>query len=101
MTTKQSSDYVLPIGFRLEHLPALVHAGLEVDVMGAAKLARILVLDIGRFLQRVGRAAHPALRRRGLSFRDSHGVVLLGSFGAGRPDVIGKAGLIEDRYLEN
>src|SRR5829696_7233149 len=60
-------------GFHLEDLAAAVHAGLEVDVVRAAKLARILVLDIGRGLQRVGRAAHAAARRRGLSFRNGHG----------------------------
>src|SRR5215218_4868459 len=60
-------------GFHLEDLAAAVHAGLEVDVVRAAKLARILVLDIGRGLERVGRAAHAAARRRGLSFRNGHG----------------------------
>src|SRR3954447_342969 len=60
-------------GFHLEDLAAAVHAGLEVDMVRAAKLARILVLDIGRGLERVGRAAHAAARRRGLSFRNGHG----------------------------
>src|SRR5690606_40043399 len=49
------------------------YAGLQVDMMRTAHLAGILVLDIGRGLQRVGRAAHAALRRRGLSFWYSHG----------------------------
>src|SRR5262249_10429642 len=39
---------------RLEDLPAAVHAGLEIDVMGPAQLPRILVLDIGRRRQRIG-----------------------------------------------
>src|SRR5215467_6557225 len=60
-----------------ENLPALVHAGLEVDVMRAAQLAGILVLDIARLAQRVGGTAHAAPGRRGFSLRDSHGVVLL------------------------
>src|SRR4051812_4596694 len=60
------------LGFDLENLPALVHAGLQVDVVRTAQLARVLVLDVGRTLQRVGRTAHAAARRRGFSFRDSH-----------------------------
>src|SRR5262249_30092875 len=61
----------------LEDLAAAVHAGLEVDVVGAAELARILVLDIGRCLERIGGAAHPAPRRRWFSFRDGHCLLLL------------------------
>src|SRR5215204_2921454 len=60
-------------GLHLEDLAAAVHAGLEVDMVRAAKLARILVLDIGRGFERVGRAAHAAARRRGLSSRNGHG----------------------------
>src|SRR5262249_35374896 len=60
---------------RLENLPAAVQAGLEIDVMGPAQLARILVLDIGRPRQRIGGAAHPAPRRRCFSFRDGHAVL--------------------------
>src|SRR3954454_11703279 len=60
-------------GFHLQDLAAAIHPGLEVDVVGAAKLARVLVLDIGRGLERIGRAAHAAARRRGLSFRNGHG----------------------------
>src|SRR5690606_37086505 len=41
--------------------------------MRTAHLAGVLVLDVGRRLERIGRAAHAALRRRGLSFRYSHG----------------------------
>src|SRR6516162_2783634 len=37
---------------RFEDLPAAIHAGLEIDVMGPAQFARILVLDIGRPRQR-------------------------------------------------
>src|SRR5690606_34517532 len=43
---------------RLQHLTAAIHAGLQVDVVRAAKLAGVLVLDIGRGLQRVGGTAH-------------------------------------------
>src|SRR5690606_23504790 len=57
----------------VENLPAAIHAGLEVDVMRAAQLARILVLDIGRGGKGVGRAAEAALHRRGLSFWHCHG----------------------------
>src|SRR5262250_1656988 len=62
---------------RLEDLPAAVHAGLEIDVMRPAQLARILVLDIGRPRQRIGGAAHPPPRRRCFSFRDGHVLYLL------------------------
>ncbi len=60
--------------FRLQvqHLPAAIHAGLEVDVMGTAQLAGILVLDIRRGFQRVGGAAETTLHRRGFSLRNSH-----------------------------
>src|SRR6185295_10008107 len=51
---------ILGLGLDLEHLPAAIHAGLEVDVVRAAQFARILVLDIGWLLQRIGGAAHAA-----------------------------------------
>src|SRR5437879_13740891 len=41
--------------------------------MRAGHFAGILVLDIGRGLESVGRAAHAALRRRGFSFWNGHG----------------------------
>ena len=58
---------------RRQHLAAAIHAGLQVDVMRTAHFAGVLVLDIGRGLERVGRAAHAALGRRGFSFWHSHG----------------------------
>src|SRR6201988_5528349 len=58
--------------FLLQHLPALVHAGLEVEVVRTAQLARVLVLDIGGLLQRVGGAAHATARRRGFSAGNGH-----------------------------
>src|SRR3982750_1129019 len=60
------------LGLHLEDLTAAVHAGLEVDVMRAAQFAGVLVLDVGRGLQGVGRAALAALHRRGFSFRNGH-----------------------------
>src|SRR5262249_10685130 len=60
-------------GFRLENLTAAVHAGLEVDVVGTAQFARILIFHIGRLLQGVGGATHATSRRRRLFLRDSHG----------------------------
>jgi hypothetical protein len=45
--------------------------------MRAAQFAGILVLNIGRPLERVSGAAHAAARRRGFSFRHSHGTKLL------------------------
>src|SRR5262245_53677176 len=68
------------LGLRLEHLPAAIHAGLEVDVVRTAQLARILVLDIGGRLERVGGAAHAAARRRSLFPWHGHGIVLLELF---------------------
>ena len=50
----------MPPAFLLEHLPAAIHAGFQVDVVRTAQFAGILVLDIGRGLQRVGRTAHAA-----------------------------------------
>src|SRR6516162_5822519 len=58
--------------FLLQDLPALVHAGLEVEMVRAAELAGVLVPDIGRLLQRVRRAAHATARRRGFSSRNGH-----------------------------
>src|SRR6266545_4401992 len=60
------------LGSGFEHLPALVHAGLQVDVVGTAQFAGILVLDVGRPLQGVGGPAHPAPRRRCFSLGDGH-----------------------------
>src|SRR5262245_65410468 len=60
---------------RLEDLPTAVHAGLEIDVVGPAQLARILVLHVGRRRQRIGGAAHPAPRRRCFAFRNGHAVL--------------------------
>src|SRR6185369_3079122 len=66
--TKRSG---LILALFLQHLPATIHAGLEVDVMRAAQLPGILVLDVARALQRVGRPPHAAPRRR--SFPLGHG----------------------------
>jgi hypothetical protein len=43
----------LRLGLYFQHLAALVHAGLQIDVVRTAQLAGILVLDIGRALERV------------------------------------------------
>src|SRR5579871_206706 len=45
-----------------QHLAALVHAGLQVDVMRAAELAGFLVLDVAVRLQRFMRAPHACAR---------------------------------------
>src|SRR5260370_550527 len=63
---------LVPVGCGRGPLPDTINAGLEIDVMRTAQLAGILVFDIGRPLERVGRAAHPTPGGRGLSFRDSH-----------------------------
>src|SRR3954467_15545805 len=62
----------------LQHLPALVHAGLEVEMVRTAQFAGVLVLDISRLLQRVGGAAHATARRRGFSAGNGHFGILLG-----------------------
>src|SRR4249919_3098887 len=67
----------LCLGLGLQDLTALIHSGLQVDVVRTAQFAGILVLDIGRPLERVGGAAHAATRRRGFSFWHSHGTKLL------------------------
>src|SRR5271166_121713 len=59
-------------GLRLQDLAAAIHPGLQVDVMGTAQLARILVFDISRSLEGVGRAAHAAARRGGFASGDGH-----------------------------
>src|SRR5271170_7762273 len=70
---------VLQLGFSnrrlgLQDLAAPIHAALEVDVMRAAQLARILVLDIGWRLERIGGAAHAAARGRSLASGNGHRV---------------------------
>src|SRR5271169_4793848 len=64
------------LGLHLEHLPATIHAGLHVDMMGPAQLTGILVFYIGRLLQRVGGTPHAASRRRCLLLRHGHGGLL-------------------------
>src|SRR5206468_8169567 len=93
-------------GFLLfQHLPALIHAGLQVEVVRTAQLAGILVLGIGRLLQRVRRAAHTTPRRRCFSSGNGHngpqGVLSEALSEAGRPSAArtgcdaDKAALIE------
>src|SRR6266404_2804982 len=90
----------------LENLPALIHAGLQIEVMRTAQFAGILVLGIGRLLQCVRRAAHATPRGRCFSPGNGHngplGVLSEASSGAGRPSAArtgcdaDKAALIED-----
>ena len=49
--------------FRRQHLPALVLAGLQVDMVGAAMLAGIVVLDVGRSVERVSERRVPRFMR--------------------------------------
>jgi hypothetical protein len=60
------------LGLDVEDLAAAIHAGLQIDVVGTAQFARILVFDIGGLCERVSRAAEAALHRRCLSFRNCH-----------------------------
>src|SRR4249920_1469967 len=90
----------------LQNLPALVHAGLQIKVVRTAQFAGILVLGIGRLLQRVRRAAHATPRGRCFSSGNGHngplGVLLEASSETGRPRAsrtgcdADKAALIED-----
>src|SRR3954463_2599497 len=75
--------------FLLQNLTALVHAGLEVEVVRAAQFAGILVLGIGRLLQGIRRAAHATPRGRCFSTGNGHvGVLLraLSEASSGKPD---------------
>src|SRR3954464_14256762 len=88
----------LDLALRLEHRPALVHAGLQIDVVRATQLTGILVLDIGRALQRIRRPAHAAPRRRRFSFRHGHGEISSKTAARCAPDRrnLREAGLIEE-----
>src|SRR5207302_10766862 len=67
------------LGF--EDLTALVHPGLEIEMMRAAQFAGILVLGIGRLLQRIRRTAHATPRGRCFSSGNGHIGVLKGVSG--------------------
>src|SRR6185437_9301843 len=60
----------------LEDLAALVHAGLEIEVVRTAQFAGILVLVIRRLLQGIGRTAHATPRRRCFSSGNGHFAIL-------------------------
>src|SRR5207302_1078170 len=62
---------------RRQDLAALVHAGLQVDVVRALQFAGFLVLDEGVGAERVMRAAHVAPRGRGFAFRNGHRKLIL------------------------
>src|SRR6476646_9034771 len=104
---KAASLFRIRSGFLLlQHLPTLVHAGLEVEVVRTAQFAGILVLGIGRLLQCVRRAAHATPRGRCFSSGNGHngplGVLSEASSEPGRPSAAragcdaDKAALIED-----
>src|SRR4029079_13365474 len=94
----RANDRTLDFRLRLENRPALVHAGLGVDVMRPAQLAGILVLDIGRTLQRIRRTAHAPPRRRRFLFWHGHGEISSKTAARLAPDRqnLREAGLIED-----
>src|SRR3977135_1525931 len=56
----------------LQNLPALVHAGFQIEVVRTAQFAGILVLGIGRLLQGIRRAAHATPRGRWFSSGNGH-----------------------------
>ena len=64
-----------------DDLAALVHAGLQVDVVRALQFAGFLVLDIAVGPQGVMRAAHVAARGGGFSLRNGHGRLSLADRG--------------------
>src|SRR3954464_13879980 len=57
---------------RRKHLATAVLAGLQVDVVRAAKLARFLVLDVGRLVEPIMGTAEAALHARGLVTWNGH-----------------------------
>jgi len=63
-----------------QDLAALVHPGLQIEMMRAAQFAGILVLNVSRLLQRVSGTAHATPRGRGFSSRNGHVMVLAGFF---------------------
>ena len=67
LSAQASEDFTLRT-WRPRYMPVL-----RSTWCGRRSSPEILVLDIGRGLERVGRAAHAAARRRGLSFRNGHG----------------------------
>src|SRR6266436_6238398 len=60
----------------LQNLAALVHAGLQIEVVGTAQFTGILVLYIGWLLQCICRAAHATPRGRCFSSGNGHVGVL-------------------------
>src|SRR5262249_7201610 len=71
---RQALRKLCALGFRFlaEHLPATIHAGFKVDVVRPAQFPGILVLDISRAFEGIGRTPHAALGRRCFSFRHGH-----------------------------
>src|SRR5271166_1491255 len=68
-------------------------------MVGTAQFSRILVLDIGRGGESIGRAAEAALYRRSFSFRNSH---FINSGPAAAPDrkrLLGRAGKFKSASL--
>src|SRR5438552_16452656 len=70
--TPSKSNLALDLRPGLENLTAPIHAGLEIDVVRPPQFPGILVFDIGRVLQRIGRTAHSASGWRRLSFGNGH-----------------------------
>jgi hypothetical protein len=60
------------LGLLGENLAAAVHPGLEIDMMRAPQLARILVFHVGRRLERIGRTPESALHPGGFAFGNGH-----------------------------
>src|SRR4051812_47742201 len=95
----------------LENLAALVHAGLQVEVVRTAQFAGILVFGVGRLLERVGGTAHATPRRRCFSSRNGHiggpCRVVWSSSQSGRPGACGagemtnEAALITERACQS
>src|SRR6476659_10158215 len=61
----------------VQDLTAVITARFQIDMMRPAKLARVLVLDIGRSRQRVVTSPVAALHARGFSLRNSHVCLIL------------------------
>src|ERR1700729_737295 len=57
---------------RLEDLATPIHDALEVDMMRGGEFAGILVFNVGRGFERIGRAAHAAAGGRSFASGNGH-----------------------------
>ena len=80
------------LGFRLQHLSAIIHARFQVDMMRPPQLAGVFVFGVSRRGEGVGRASHAAARGRRLASGNGHRKLQQKRSGCGstKPGVIGE-----------